>query len=271
MTVVVVGAAVACALFLVPSPGPGLKRLEGAVHKRRNRTNPWVVAILICLGGVLAGVFSPPVAVMTALAMITTTVAWVMYSRRTQKRALARTVEVARAAQILESLVGLGHVPAVALSLTAEECSIIEPAVAALRMGGDPAAVLEELSRQEGQAGLARIGHALAVSHASGGSMHASLQQVRDSLDEAVQTAGLVASELAGPRATAQILALLPLFGLGIAYSLGTNPFTFLTGQLLGRICLLAGVGFGCAGVVWSEILTRTAEPSKRTQQSRGR
>lgn len=104
--------------------------------------------------------------------------------------------------------------------------------------------------------------------------MHASLEQVRASLEEAQNTASVVAGELAGPRATGQILAVLPLLGLGMAAGLGVNPFGFFSGGIGGRACLVAGVGFICAGVMWSEILARRAgsvdgESVRRSRRTR--
>jgi tight adherence protein B len=80
---------------------------------------------------------------------------------------------------------------------------------------------------------------------------------VRVNVEQEAATTALVAEELAGPRSTAQVLALLPFVGLGLSFALGSNPFDFLVGQALGRVCLLLGVGLACLGVVWSELLAR--------------
>lgn len=256
MTAVAVLAAMACVWLLVPDPGPGLKRL---VLKTRNRPDidPWKVVFALDAVGLVLGVFFRPVAVVAALCLAGTTLAWVVVARLGGRRALRRTAEVVRAAQILESLMGLGHLPGTALELAAEECPMLAPAVAAQRMGNDPWEAMEQMSSVAGQEGLSQIGRAWRVCHICGGSMHATLEQVRKNLEGAADTAVVVAGELAGPRATGQILSLLPLLGLGMAYGIGADPFTFFLEGILGRACLSAGIGFICAGVVWSEVLAR--------------
>ena len=67
----------------------------------------------------------------------------------------------------------------------------------------------------------------------------------------------LVASELASPRATGKMLALLPLLGIGLGFAGGGDPLVFLLGGLVGRICLAAAVCLVCAGLVWTTLLGR--------------
>jgi tight adherence protein B len=187
--------------------------------------------------------------------MVGMTLVWVVVGRMNLKKALQRTKDVARAAQILESLLALGHIPTTALKLASEECPVIEPAVASVHMGGDPWEVMEHLARVPGQAGLSAIGQAWRVSHVSGSSMHEGLERVRKNLEEAASTADVVAGELAGPRATGQLLAVLPLIGIAMAYGLGADPIQFFTSSVMGRACFIVGLGLGCLGVIWSEIL----------------
>ena len=54
-----------------------------------------------------------------------------------------------------------------------------------------------------------------------------------------------LAAQLAGPRATAALLARLPLAGVAIGAALGADPVGFLLGGRPGRPCLLAGVTAG--------------------------
>jgi tight adherence protein B len=210
----------------------------------------------VCLG---VGVVFPPVGVVGAGAALAWSVVWVVTSRVRGRRAYRRAQEVVRAAQVLQSLLALGHVPQSALAVAATECPILEPVAAAVRMGGQPWDVLEELSEVPGQSGLRRIAQAWKVSEVTGGSMRDSLQTVRLGLEEAADTATVVAGELAGPRTTGQMLAALPLAGIAMAYGLGTDPLRFFVASLVGRVCLAAGVLLGCAGLMWSEALADRA------------
>ena len=258
MTAVAVMAIGFAVWLLVPSSGPGVKRL---VPKVRSQTaiNWWRAGFTTCVAGMAAAILVRPLAVVAMVGMVGTTLAWVVSARMNGRRAVKRRDEVVRVAQVLESLMGLGHLPSSALALAAEEYPMVAPAVAAQKMGGDPWEVMEQLSTVPGQEGLSQIGRAWRVSQVCGGSMHASLEQVRANLEEAQNTDSVVTGELAGPRATGQILAVLPLLGLGMAATLGVNPLGFLVGGVGGRACLMAGVGLICAGVIWSEILAQRA------------
>lgn len=75
--------------------------------------------------------------------------------------------------------------------------------------------------------------------------------------DEAVS--GVVRAELSAPRATGRLLAALPLAGLGLGYVVGGDPIGFLTGGWIGQICLVGGVGLGCAGLLWTDRLADRA------------
>lgn len=68
-----------------------------------------------------------------------------------------------------------------------------------------------------------------------------------------------VASGLAGARATAAILAGLPLLGLLLGQAIGARPLRFLFGGHAGGWFLLAGVVLTCAGLWWSDRITDRA------------
>ena len=270
MTMVAVLAAALAVWLFVPDPGPGMKRLVPKV-KNRVEIGWWKVVFIADAVGMVIAVLAGPLAIVVVMCLACTTVAWVVSARMGQRRAKKRRAEVVRVAQVLESLMGLGHLPVSALALAAEEYPVVAPAVAAQKMGGDPWEVLEQLSTVPGQEGLSQIGRAWKVCQVSGGSMHVTLEQVRASLEEASNTDSVVAGELAGPRATGQILAVLPLLGLGMAAGLGVSPFGFFFGGIGGRACLMTGVGFICAGVIWSEILARRAGSAGDSTQKRGK
>ncbi len=65
-----------------------------------------------------------------------------------------------------------------------------------------------------------------------------------------------VASGLAGARATAAILAGLPLLGLLLGQLIGAQPLRFLFSGHAGGWFLMAGVGLTCGGLWWSDRIT---------------
>lgn len=69
---------------------------------------------------------------------------------------------------------------------------------------------------------------------------------------------------LAGPRATATLLSVLPLVAPVLGRLLGADPLATLVGTGPGRLCLLAGVGFWLAGRCWTVRLVARAARAGR-------
>ena len=67
-------------------------------------------------------------------------------------------------------------------------------------------------------------------------------------------------SSLAGPQATARMLALLPVLGIGLGYLLGADPITWFVTDPLGIPVLLAGALLTGAGVLWTRRITGRVE-----------
>lgn len=61
---------------------------------------------------------------------------------------------------------------------------------------------------------------------------------------------------LSGPRATAMVLAGLPLLGIALGQATGAGPIQVLLGGGLGGILLMVGTALAAAGVTWSERIT---------------
>lgn len=56
---------------------------------------------------------------------------------------------------------------------------------------------------------------------------------------------------LAGPRASARLLGVLPAAGLGLGFAMGADPLGVLLGGGLGTACLVAGVTLYAVGARW--------------------
>lgn len=69
-----------------------------------------------------------------------------------------------------------------------------------------------------------------------------------------------VAAQLAGPRATALLLAVLPVSGVLLGTALGANPGGFLLTTPPGQLCLVVGTLLVAAGVGWTEAIADRAE-----------
>ncbi|MBE1532230.1 type II secretion system F family protein [Actinomadura algeriensis] len=119
---------------------------------------------------------------------------------------------------------------------------------------------LTHLANTPGAEGLRLLEACLRVGSERGGTLATVLDGLAAALrDEEAQRQD-VSVQLAGPRATARLLAVLPLLGIGMAAALGAHPLSFLCGSLPGLACLITGVALDLAGVYWTTRLARAAE-----------
>jgi tight adherence protein B len=68
--------------------------------------------------------------------------------------------------------------------------------------------------------------------------------------------ASTVAAGMAGARATAAILAGLPVLGVALGQLIGAEPVRFLLSDGAGGWLLMIGVTLACAGLWWSDRIT---------------
>jgi tight adherence protein B len=109
--------------------------------------------------------------------------------------------------------------------------------------------------------GLAGLALGCQVASGSGASLTATLAGVQADIaaDRAVHRT--VAAALAAPRASAFLLAGLPLVGLGLGAAMGADPLRVLLHTGYGAALLLGGLALDLAGLAWTLTLTRRAAP----------
>jgi len=131
----------------------------------------------------------------------------------------------------------------------------------AARFGGDVPQALRAASRMhEGTRGLAAVAACWQVAVDGGAGLAAALDRVADALRAEADQRDDLRAQLAGPRSTAVLLALLPVFGVVLGAGLGADPSRVLLHTLPGLMCLGAGAVLEWAGLAWTARIIRRAE-----------
>jgi tight adherence protein B len=186
--------------------------------------------------------------------------------RRHRRLARARRTRdaVVEACGVLASTLQAGSPPDTALRRVAADVpalgGLLTPAVTAARLGGDVPGALSRAAGAPGADGLHRLAACWAVATGSGASVAPLVDRVARGLRAHVEHRRAVAAQLAGPRATARLLALLPVFGLALGSAVGADPLDVLLGSPFGLACLAVGLLLDTAGLLWVETLARRAE-----------
>jgi tight adherence protein B len=119
---------------------------------------------------------------------------------------------------------------------------------------------LEKVAQRPGAEGLRLLAASWRIGAERGGTLASVLDDLATALRDQETTRQEIATQLAGPRATARLLAVLPLFGLFAATLLGADPVAFLVGTVPGLACLLVGLGLNATGLWWTHRLAKNAE-----------
>lgn len=133
--------------------------------------------------------------------------------------------------------------------------------VNATRLGDDVAAALRRTAASmPGAEGLRSVAAAWDVAARSGAGLAVVLGRVAAGLRSDEEARAEVTAALGPPRATAKMLAVLPLFGIALGISMGAHPVGFLLQTGAGVSCLAIGTALALAGLWWVERLASAAE-----------
>ncbi|MFG1805786.1 type II secretion system F family protein [Streptomyces sp. NPDC049040] len=133
--------------------------------------------------------------------------------------------------------------------------------LSAARFGGDVPQALRAAARlSDGTRGLAAVAACWQVALDGGAGLAAALDRVAAALRAEADQRDDLRAQLAGPRSTAGLLALLPLFGVVLGAGLGAHPAAILLHTPAGLLCLVAGALLEWAGLAWTARIIRAAE-----------
>jgi tight adherence protein B len=264
-------------LVILPRRGRGIHRLATASHppsvvvERRRLLSVGsfdlartagrrlgLLALVVAIGISITASLGPQVLVSSIASGVIAALVLTQRARHGRDRAEAsRRAQIIEACDVLAADLSAGRPPSEALAGAATICADLQIASAAANLGGDVPAALELAAESPGSAGLRALAAAWRVAEESGAAFAAITERLADSLraDEAIRRQ--IAASLAGTRATARLLAALPLFGTALGYALGANPLTFLTATPTGWLCLALGLALTTTGLLWTTHLSQ--------------
>jgi tight adherence protein B len=237
----------------------GIARGRRLGSGRRARAVAVAVGVTGASGAVvLAGGVSAAADVL-GIAGIAALVGWLVRSHRAESNRRQRHEAVVGLCGALAAELHAGLPPPTALARAGADWPEFASVVRAARAGAQLPSALASLAEQPGLDGLRSVAAGWRVAERSGASLGAVLDRIADGLRDQSDARAEIESALAVPRATARMLAVLPIFGVLLGTAIGAAPMGFLVGTVAGRVCLLAGVMLALAGVAWVERLATTA------------
>jgi tight adherence protein B len=221
-----------------------------------------LVALTAGCGALLAGIGG---ALAAALAAGTASLRWRAGQQRRAASEAATELSDALAVLVAELRAGAQAVEAAraaAVDGRGDASRVLSAAAAAARIGGDVPTVLRGAGTGALHPWLGRLAAAWSLADRHGIPLADLLDAVRADTEQRVRFAAEVQARLAGPRATAAVLAGLPLLGLALGQSVGAAPLRVLAHTAAGQVLLVLGTALACAGVLWSARLMARAVSS---------
>ncbi|MFI6570483.1 type II secretion system F family protein [Nocardia fluminea] len=256
------GALLCCAIAVLVLPVAGGQRRYTKLFAPGGQATRTRVPVEWCAGiamGCTAFVFGPGVG-MAAL-MLGATVA---VRQRRGRGDRARRRECGYLLAGLEAVVGelrVGAHPSAAAESAAgesrgEAARVLAISAGRSRLGGSGAEgwvqpdsiVAEELSR---------VAAAWRVAEEHGLALAELLAAARSDLLGRIRFRDRTEAALAGARASATVLAGLPLVGIGLGQLMGAAPLTILFTSPAGDLLLPLGAALACCGLLWTDVITR--------------
>lgn len=253
-------AALALAVALLVAPALPRRRLvaQQAAGPESRRAGLLVGAAAIAFAIALVA----PVTATAAGGVVAATFAMRLRSAGGRRRRAAESTALQGALGILVGELRVGAHPVVAFETAAAEvdgttAASLRAVAARARLGADVGAGLRSVAAHSNLPGhWERLSACWELAERQGLAIVALVRAAQRDIVERERFASRVAAGMAGARATAAILAGLPLLGVGLGQLIGAEPLRFLLSGGAGGWLLLIGVALACTGLWWSDRIT---------------
>jgi tight adherence protein B len=253
--------ALSAAVLVLPS-SPG-RRLARPARARNQLSPPAAGFIAVCV--MAFGAILLPLTTVLAVAVLGATTGLRCRCRRRSRRGMDESRELETAIDVLVGELRVGAHPAQAFAVAAEETAgpvadSCRAVAARAWLGADVTAGLHtvaDTSALPAQWDRLAVCWQLAGEH--GLAMSTLMRAAQRDIAERQRFSGHVRSAMAGARATAAILASLPLLAVLLGQLIGAHPVAFLLGGHAGGWLLVVGLTLVCGGLLWSDRITDRA------------
>ncbi|MFD6190830.1 MULTISPECIES: type II secretion system F family protein [unclassified Streptomyces] len=240
---------------------PAARRMTDGLRRVRGRLRPewWSLA-----AGLVLAILGTSVLPVVAGAAGVPALRRVRLAGRERRAGEHRQDAVIALCGTLAGEVRAGRQPGEALLCAAHDSGGLGDAqaavLAAARFGGDVPGALASAAGQPGAEGLRGLAACWRVAVDQGAGLAAGLDRLEGALRAERDQRSDLRAQLAGARATAVMLAGLPVLGLLLGVALGADPLHVLLHTGAGVGCLLAGGVLESLGVWWVTRIVRGAE-----------
>lgn len=253
------GALILALALVVLRPSPRRRLQPGTPPRPRwlpagTRAAGWLAA-----AGACAALVVLPAPMVWCLAVLGGTAGARFRRRRRAARAVAEGRTLESALDVLVGELRTGSHPVRAFDIAADESggpvgASLRSVAARARLGADVAAGLRAVARRSAlPMHWDRLALCWRLASEHGLAIATLMRAAQRDIAERQRFSARVSASLAGARATAAILAGLPLLGVLLGQLVGARPLAFLLGGRAGGCLLAVGATLACAGLLWSD------------------